>query len=420
MISRRIFINSVPFIAAQLLTVLSGKAEQTGNARKKILLRSSWQTVNIGDIGHTPGVLHLLEKHLPDAEVRLWAGDVGNGVKEMLLKRFPKLEIFTSSDTVSVKRAFKECDFLLHGSGPYLVAEKEVEKWKNETGKPYGIYGITYNDINMSSNVNTLLTNAEFVFFRDSYSLEYARSIGVKSKVMAFGPDGAFAVDTYDEVAAKAFLSAHQLEEGKFMCVIPKYRYTPYWLIPSKNRPIDPAKDAINKAMKEHDHKALREAIIAIVEQTDLKVLIVPEDETQVAIGKEMLYDPLPETIKRRVVWRNRYWLTNEAISTYKLSAGIFGNEMHSPIMSIGNGIPAIVCRFKEQTSKGIMWRDIGLGDWLFDLDVASEVERIVPAVLAVAKNPQKAKGKAKKAGRVVEKRQLETMKVLKNVLHNL
>jgi polysaccharide pyruvyl transferase WcaK-like protein len=268
--------------------------------------------------------------------------------------------------------------------------------------------------------VNTLLTNAEFVFFRDSYSLEYARSIGVKSKVMAFGPDGAFAVDTYDEVAANAFLFAHQLEEGKFMCVIPKYRYTPYWLIPSKNRPIHPAKDAINKAMKEHDHKALREAIIAIVEQTDLKVLIVPEDETQVAIGKEMLYDPLPETIKRRVVWRNRYWLTNEAISTYKLSAGIFGNEMHSPIMSIGNGIPAIVCRFKEQTSKGIMWRDIGLGDWLFDLDVASEVERIVPAVLAVAKNPQKAKGKAKKAGRVVEKRQLETMKVLKNVLHNL
>jgi hypothetical protein len=60
------------------------------------------------------------------------------------------------------------------------------------------------------------------------------------------------------------------------------------------------------------------------------------------------------------------------------------------------------------------------LGDWLFDLDVASEVERIVPAVLAVAKNPQKAKGKAKKARRVVEKRQLETMKVLNSTLQNL
>lgn len=46
---------------------------------------------------------------------------------------------------------------------------------------------------------------------------------------------------------------------------------------------------------------------------------------------------------------------------------------MHSPIMAVGNGIPAIVCRFEEQTCKGIMWREIGLGDWLFDLDKAEE-----------------------------------------------
>ena len=29
--------------------------------RPRIVLRSSWQTVNIGDIGHTPGVLTLLD-----------------------------------------------------------------------------------------------------------------------------------------------------------------------------------------------------------------------------------------------------------------------------------------------------------------------------------------------------------------------
>ncbi len=33
----------------------------------RILLRSSWQTVNIGDIAHTPGVLSILRKHLPEA-----------------------------------------------------------------------------------------------------------------------------------------------------------------------------------------------------------------------------------------------------------------------------------------------------------------------------------------------------------------
>jgi polysaccharide pyruvyl transferase WcaK-like protein len=424
MINRRLFVKSISLATSSLFTVLVSNEESFGASSsmnlkgKKILLRSSWQTVNIGDIGHTPGVLHLLEKYLPDVEVRLWAGDVGNGVKELLLNRFPNLEIFTSSNTDSIKRAFNECDFLLHGSGPYLVADNDVEKWKSETGKPYGIYGITYNDMNMSQKTNSILTNAEFIFFRDSYSLNYAKSIGVSSKIMEFGPDGAFAVDTYNEKAARSFINENQLKVGKFMCVIPKYRYTPYWLIPSKNRPFDAAKDAINQSFKEHDHKTLRDAIIAVVTKTNLKILIVPEDETQVAIGKEMLYDPLPDAVKNRVVWRNKYWLTDEAISTYKLSAGIFGNEQHSPIMSIGNGIPAIVCRFKEQTSKGIMWRDIGLGDWLFDLDKEDEIAGIVQAVLQIAQNPKKAKNKALNAKMVVEKYQMQTMQVLKNIVH--
>ena len=396
---------------------ISSIAKADKHSKKRILLRSSWQTVNIGDIGHTPGVLHLLEKYLPEVEVRLWAGDVNNGVKEMLLRRFPTLEIFTSANKESIQRAFTECDFLLHGSGPYLVAENDVEKWKNETGKPFGIYGITYNEINMSLKVNAILSSAEFVFFRDSMSLSYAKQVGVLCKFMDFGPDGAFAVDTFNELKARSFLAANQLEVGKFMCVIPRFRNTPYWLIPSKNRPFDAAKDAVNQAFKEQDHQALREAMIEVVTQTDLKILIVPEDETQVAIGKEMLYDPLPIIIKKRVVWRSHYWLTDEAISTYKLSAGIFGNEMHSPIMAVGNGIPAIVCRFKEQTSKGIMWRDIGLGDWLFDLDNQLEKEGIVPAVLAIAKNKQKAKERALNAKQNVEKYQSKTMKVLINSL---
>ena len=77
----------------------------------------------------------------------------------------------------------------------------------------------------------------------------------------------------------------------------------------------------------------------------------------------ELVVDPLPDDVKKKVVWRDRYWLTDEALSTYVRSAGLFGNEMHSPIMAVSNGIPAIVCRFDEQTKKGYMWRDIGLDD---------------------------------------------------------
>jgi hypothetical protein len=37
-----------------------------------ILLKTGWDTVNIGDIGHTPGTLRVLEDKLPDARVIAW------------------------------------------------------------------------------------------------------------------------------------------------------------------------------------------------------------------------------------------------------------------------------------------------------------------------------------------------------------
>jgi polysaccharide pyruvyl transferase WcaK-like protein len=126
-----------------------------------------------------------------------------------------------------------------------------------------------------------------------------------------------------------------------------------------------------------------------------------------------MLYDPLPEDVKPRVIWRDSYWLTDEAVSTYARSAGLFGLEMHSPIMCIALGVPAIVCRFTEQTSKGYMWQDIGLKEWLFDMDKKEDVERIVPTVLDMVKNPTASKEKVKKAQKLVAQYQKNTMKIL-------
>jgi hypothetical protein len=134
-------------------------------------------------------------------------------------------------------------------------------------------------------------------------------------------------------------------------------------------------------------------------------------------VGKELLLDPLPAEVKKRVVWRPDYWLTGEAVSTYVRSAGLFGNEMHSPIMCIGHGVPAIVCRWAEQTTKGYMWQDIGLGDWLFDLDNETDVPKIVPAVLEMATNPEAAWEKARAAREFVERRQGETMAILNREL---
>ncbi|MCP5550970.1 MAG: polysaccharide pyruvyl transferase family protein [Akkermansiaceae bacterium] len=407
------------FLHGALAASLAAATTASGQKRPgRVLLRSSWQTVNIGDIAHTPGVLTLLERHLPDAEIRLWPSKVDNGVAELLTRRFPNLMIVQGAG--ALKAAFAECDFLLHSSGASLVAEKDVVRWRDETGKPYGVYGIT---LPLKSSAATqatpdevfartieVLSGADFVFFRDSVSLQLARDRGCACPVMEYGPDGAFAVDLRDDAPAEAFLRDHGLEEGKFLCCIPRLRYTPYWTIPEKKAAFDPVKHARNEAMKEHDHAPLREAIVRVARETPMKILICPEDRTQMAVGKELLLDRLPADVLPRVVWRPDYWLTGEALSTYTRSAGLFGNEMHSPIMCVGGGVPAIVCRWAEQTSKGIMWRDIGLGDWLFDLDNDDEVKRVVPAVLAMARDPAAAKAKAAEALAYVKKRQRETM----------
>ena len=359
-----------------------------------ILLRSSWQVVNIGDIAHTPGVLALIEKYIPEAEVILWASDdLSAEVAAMEHHRFPKLKI--------VKGTIKADD---------------VAAYVKHTGKPFGVYGITHGSF-LSGDDKSLLSKAQFVYFRDSVSLARAKEEGVSCPVMEFAPDGAFACDLRDDAKATEFLDSNHLEEGKFLCCLSRLRYTPYWSIPGSKRPYDEKRYARNEAMKEHDHAPIREAIVSVIRATDLKILLCPEDMTQMAVGKEMLFDKLPDDVKSRVVWKEKFWLTDMALSVYVRSAGLFGSEMHSPIMAVGNGIPAIVCRFEEQTSKGIMWRDIGLGDWLFDFDNEDDCSKLPAAVLALAKDPITALERTQKAREFVTQRQSETMLILKNLL---
>lgn len=416
MLNRRHFLQTT--LAASAWTSIA-KAAQPQVPR--ILLRSSWQVVNIGDIAHTPGVLALIEKHLPQAEVRLWAsGDLSAEVAAMEQRRFPKLEIvkgtIKADGTASNQElgdAIAWADFLLHGSGPSLVAAKDVAAFVKHTKKPFGVYGITHGSF-LSGDDKDLLNQARFVYFRDSVSLDLAKKQGVQCPIMGFAPDGAFACDLRDEAKASDFLKSQGLEERKFLCCLSRLRYTPYWTIPAKKRPFDAKRHARNEAMKEHDHAPIREAINRVVRETGLKVLLCPEDMTQMAVGKELLYDKLPADVKPHVVCREKFWLTDEALSVYVKSAGLFGSEMHSPIMAVGNGIPAIVCRFEEQTSKGFMWRDIGLGEWLFDLDNEQDAGRVSETVLTMAQNFEKAQAKTELARQFVLKRQQETMRVLK------
>lgn len=429
MSSRRTFIKQTTLTTAGAL--LFGKLFSANNENdllsfgkpaRNILLRSGWQIENIGDIAHTPAMLALIEKYIPDAVVTFWPWYHHHLESEisMLKKRFPKMKMVEGkldaqgkASNAALETAIAEADFLLHNSGPATIAWADLAHFKR-LGKPFGVYGVTYGLYGTPEK--DILSDASFVYFRDSVSLQKAKAAGIEAPIMEFGPDAVFSIDVTDNEKANAFLLANKLEEGKFMCVIPKHRATPMWLHKNKNRPFDSVKNERNEAMKEHDHIPLLEAITEVVRKTNMKILICHEDETEMQIGKEWLLDKLPEDVKPNIVWRNTPWLTDEALSIYKRSAGFFGSEMHSPIMCIAHGIPAIVVRWEEQSSKGIMWRDIGLGDWLFDFDNEEEIKRFVPTVLAMAMNPKKAKAKAKKARNHAQLLQKKSMIVVEKL----
>lgn len=378
--------NRRTFVAASLATACSAGRLRSAERPLQILLRSSWQTVNIGDIAHTPGMLALLEKHRPEDAVTLWpSGSLSAEVTKLLTDRFPKLRIATTKEEQA--SALEACDFFLHGSGPGLVGRKEAELARLAK-KPYGFAGVTLSDDELKAN-RELLAHAKFVFTRDTDSLRALQQSGIEGPAMAFGPDATFALDLRDEAAADKLLKEHRLEPGKFLCAVPRLRWTPYWEIhPERVKP-NPERSAINEAFADRDHAKMREAIVAWVTETKHRVLLAPEMTYAVSRLRPLLFDPLPDEIKPSVSVLDRYWLTAEAASVYARAAAVVSFEMHSPIMAVSAGTPAMLLRQPTDTRKGQMWRDIGLDRWIFEIDQSTgrdiaarllEIARDLPA----------------------------------------
>ena len=384
----------------------------------RVLLCSGWQNLNIGDVAHTPAALALLEKYLPAAQVTLWPfKPLAAQSRALMLARFPSLDIVEGeADDAALQSAMERADFFLHSSGPAMLGWERAEAFRARTGRGFGVYGVTYGLYGIPEKAT--LSGARFVYFRDSVSLARAQSEGVRAPIVEWAPDVAFATDLSAEARAEAFTRAHDLETGQFLCCISRLRNTPFWEMSDHQTPFDAEKHARNQSMKAHDNAPLIEAIVAVTRQTELKVLLCPEDQSQIEVTRQNVWEPLPADVKKRTVWRDHFWLPDEALSVYRRSAGVFGHEMHSPIMAVGSGVPALVGRWAEQSTKGLMWRDIGLGDWLFDLDDEADCARLAPTVLALARNPREAQKRAQAARALVRERFAATFEIVRREVY--
>lgn len=433
-------------LARGLPASLSAAAKSSRPPR--ILLRSSWQSVNIGDIGHTPGALSLLEKYFPEAEITLWPGVLGHGSRELLTRSYPRLKIAEGAldragkpNTPALAQAWAETDLYLNGSGSGFPGSAHAVAFHKLTGKPVGVFGVSTDPISgigagreaeggtlqqlrekalrlppthLSPDLRYIMDRAAFFFCRDTISRDYLKAQGVKSPILEFGPDAQLGMPLRDDARGLAWLKTHGFEAGKFICVIPRKRYTPYHQMtdaqPSAGSRL---KDAINERTTDLDHAKLRAMIVSYVKATGNKVMACAEMTYQVPMAKEVLVDPLPAGIKRNVVWRDTYWLPDEAASIYSQAQCVVSVECHSPLIALHNGTPAFYVRQPTDTCKGQMYRDFGANDWFFEIE-ETDGPQLWSRLEEIHRNPANARARAKSIMATVTARHQRMVEVVR------
>ncbi len=404
LVTRRDWLRKASVLTSGL--VLSNMIScSTAKKNPVILLVSGWQDVNIGDIAHTPGLLHVLETFLPKARIILWKRSKSEVVKELLHINFPEVKVIygdvdsdKNTESQEVIEALNEADIMIHGSGPSLVGADNLACWMKNSDKPFGVYGATLEK--PGDYHQSILKKAAFIFTRETLSIEHLRNVGIEGPHVQFAPDATFFMNIKDLDKADQFLKSKGLEERKFICAIPRLRVTPYYKINPNNSGWSDERirqvDELNNSKKEVDHAKMREAIIVWVRETGNKVLVCPEMTYEVDIMDELLINPLPSDVKPFVVKRG-YWLPDEAASVYAKAHTVLSFECHSPIMAAANGTPFFYLRQPEDTIKGQMYYDLGFNDCVFEIE-KTEGNQIAGRLREVWTDYDKANAKLKKS----------------------
>lgn len=417
--TRRHFIASVT-------AALGGTVFAADGRPKTILLQSAWDTVNIGDIGHTPGTLRILEEHLPEVKVVVWAMKLDDRVTAMLKKRFPKVEILQGSlagkgeKDEALRQAISNCDLYIRNSG--MGQDISFMQFCHKVGKPYGLFGQSY----FASMVEgkgageriALLNGASFIYTRETKTLDILKKGGVKTPVLEFGPDGCFGIDVRDEGRGLATMKKLGLEDRKFITVQIRTNTPKAPGVddprPQKLNPLHPTPEQI--ADDERRAAKYRELVTMWVKRTGHKVLIAPETIKEMGHNKRLIHDPLPPEIQKHVVNLEYFWNSDEAASVFARAHTIVCHEPHSPIIALANGTPIIHTYSEFHSPKCWMFKDIGLGEWLLEMD-ETPVEKMAETLFAIDADYSTAQAKVKKAMAYVHECFAGSMKHVKSAL---
>ncbi len=418
-LSRRHFIGAVS-------AALAAPAMAASTKTKTIVLQSAWDTVNIGDIGHTPGTLRVLEQHLPDVRIVVWAMKLDERVTAMLRARFPKVEFLQGSLTgkterdVRLQEAIRGCDLFIRNSG--MGQDTSFMEYCRKVGKPYGLFGQSYFPSMVEGKGAeeriAMLNGASFIYTRETKSLDILKKAGVRPPVLEFGPDGCLGIDVRDDARGLATMKKLGLEERKFITIqlrtnTAKLPGVDDTRTPKLN-PLHPTPQQI--ADDERRAAKYRDLITRWVKKTGHKVLIAPEVKKEMEHNKRLIHDPLPPEIRKHVVNLEYFWNSDEAASIFARAHTIVCHEPHSPIIALANGTPIIHTYSEFHSPKCWMFKDIGLPEWLLEMD-ETPVEKMAETLFAIDADYPAAQAKVRKAMAYVHERFAGSMQVVKRIL---
>ncbi|MEO6983634.1 MAG: hypothetical protein ABI072_11050, partial [Edaphobacter sp.] len=209
-----------------------------------------------------------------------------------------------------------------------------------------------------------------------------------------------------------AYMRSAGLEPRHFICAIPRLRYT----VSGSHQAQDVVRDRVNAEHVLHDMDLLMDVMVRYVRATGNKVLVCSEMTYQLELGKKYLVDRFPSDLKSKVVWRNTYWMPDEAAAVYAKASAVLSMECHSPIISLVQETPTFYIRQSTDTCKGQMYPDLGLADWLFEID-KTDSGAIWQRLQGILANPSAARDKAAKTMALVHSKQAVMGRALRNAL---
>lgn len=425
-----------------------------------ILWRNAWAIVNIGDIGHVPGALALLRHYIPEATVTLWAqqdlvfrgtiaerarfpegsvdaATVSRKVIPHLKVVYGRLDEAGRGDNPDLEAAIDSADIMVVGSGAGVNAGADLLRFHARTGKPIGIFGATTDSFNFtnfaggdaSTDVRALRA-CRFVFTRERTSLRLMDgedvdgpdgaaqdnpkttvnetinrepiTVDLRGLDKAFVPDTTFAFAVRDDASADLFMKTHGLEERRFACFVPRHRWTPN---NSTTRQGD-SRAVYNEYYAKEDHGKLQAAMTTYVRETGNKVALVPETIYALDVLGPWLKDGLPADVAGHVVVMDRFWLPDAAQSLFARAQAVVSLENHSPLLAAAAGTPFVMVHQPEDSFKGDMFIDIGLGGWYVpDINRATgdDIGRIL---MGIVSDMRAARAKLSRAMTFVKERQ--------------